>query len=493
MTTRLKRPESVLSKSFAQPHHLPLPRFPDEIILEIFEHLTDAELLSLAAISKHIHELALLAHFSRHGITESDIASHSFPQLSTTGAFRAFRIARFITGIEALRLRFDPSAQLHQHVRALADLSRRLPPIKSIDLEFIPWPARAQIAAVRLCDMEGLILTLISAYRSRPSVVVSPLTVSIIRPKKPAFYGVRWMYSGMRALGSQNYVRSAPLIEEQQFRQEFVIVTLMRAGGAIPNVSIRAFDAPDALGTLIVVRASGVSDLRFPSNLGLSTAEMSAIFARLKLPLLRGVEASLWNISPPALRAFLIQHPSLQRLRFPGTADPPRRANASARAPRDLLPPDALPELEHIFGSATLLAWVLASPQPFTQLTSVTVELHSGASTREHYHAALRGMVRRPALRTFSLQLYGWVPWAKKNFDPSTAPEREVAHVADLRLTFRALPGVGPNIAPLAQWLKLFRGVREVSFFDHVPLKNLCPLLAEECPQIKFISYKLGK
>ncbi|KAJ6546037.1 hypothetical protein DFH09DRAFT_1171839 [Mycena vulgaris] len=468
--------------------------FSDEIILEIFEHLTDAELLSLATISKRIHDLALLSHLSRYGITEDDIASNSFPELTTSGAFPAFCIARFITGVDTLRLRFDPRAKLDQDVRALAKLSRKMPLIKSIDLEFCQWPARVQMAAVRRCDMEGLILTLISAYRSRPSVALSVLGVSVIRPQKPPFYGVHRLYSGVRALGSKKYGRTAPLIKEQEFRQELAIFPLMRAGGVIPNVSIRAFDPPSSLGTLLVLRASGISDLRFPPTLRLSMAEMSDIFANVKLPLLRSVEAPLWRISSASLHVFLCRHPSLHRLRLQGKADPPKSAKASSLAKREPLPPDALPQLKHMLGSVNLVAWVLASPHPFPQLTGVTIELHAGASTREYYDDTLQGIARRPALDILSLQIYDWHPWAKKNFDPARAPERNIPHLADLRLTFKYLPSIGtPGLPLLVEWLKLFRGVREVSLFENVPSRDICAVLGCACPQIKFVSYKLGK
>ncbi|KAJ7488347.1 hypothetical protein FB451DRAFT_1391287 [Mycena latifolia] len=471
------------SSRSAPPRHHPFPVFSNEIILEIFEHFSDVDLLSLATISKLIHELALLSYFRRYGITESDIASHSFPQLSTADAFRALRIARFITRVERLQLRFEPSARLDQHVRALADLSRRLLPIKSIDLEFCPWPGRAQMAAVYRCDMEGLLFTLISAYRVRPCIAVSPGTISVIRPTRSAVYSIRRLYAGMRAMGSRRDVRPTPLIEEQQFRQELLIFALMREGGTIPNVSIRAFDAPDALGSLIVLRPAGISDLRFPSTLRLSPAEMNALFARLELPCLRSVEAAQWRIAPAALRAFLVRHRSLKRLRLPGAAEPPP----------DPLPADALPALEHMLGSAQLLAWVLASPHPFPQLTGVTIELHDGAVTPAYYNAALRGIARRPALATLSLQLHGWLPWARTDANAPTAPEREIAQLANLRLTFRTQADVGSTLALPGDWLRLFRGLREVSLFDRVPLKNLGPLLAQECPHIKFTSYTLGR
>ncbi|KAJ7698391.1 hypothetical protein B0H17DRAFT_1050887 [Mycena rosella] len=146
-----------------------------------------------------------------------------------------------------------------------------------------------------------------------------------------------------------------------------------------------------------------------------------------------------------------------------------------------------------MLGSAALLGWVLASPHPFPQLTSVTIELYKGASTREHYHATLRGMAQRPALTTLSLQIYSWLPWAPKNFDAAAAPEREARHIADLRLTFKHLAGMGRSPAPLVKWLRLFCGVREVSMFDPGPIKNICAILGRELPQMKFTSYKLGK
>jgi len=45
----------------------------------------------------------------------------------------------------------------------------------------------------------------------------------------------------------------------------------------------------------------------------------------------------------------------------------------------------------------------------------------------------------------------------------------------------------------LVEWLRLFRGVREVSLFSHVLVAELCGLLGREFPDIKFVPYRLGK
>ncbi|KAJ7099042.1 hypothetical protein C8R43DRAFT_1244338 [Mycena crocata] len=468
-----------------------LARFTDELILEIFEHLTNDELLPLATISKHIHSLALLSHLRRHGITESDIAANSYPPLSTSGAFPAFLIARFVTRLDSLKLRFDPSTKLDRHVSALATLVQRLPPIKSIDLEFCSWPARAQMNAARRCDMEGLLLTLISGYRSRPSVAVSPLSVTIIRPHKPSFHAVRRLYSFVRAPSSKksNPAGAGGLIEEHQIREKLVIFPLLRVGGVIPNISIRAFDAPDVLGTLIVLRASGISDLRFPSNLRLSPAEISAVFARIKLPLLRCVEAAFGAIDPAALHGFFCRHDSLQLLRLRGP--PAVTRSAETATPREPLPPDALPQLEHVLGSTPLLAWILASPHPFPELTVVTLELYKSPLAKTHYASALRGIAHRPNLTVVSLQLHGCAPWDAKEFDGPAAPERGLRHVRDLRVTWKALSAVPRNHMIVARWMKLFPSLDQVSLFDHLPMEVLCGLLERECPNVKFVPYKM--
>ncbi|KAJ7077705.1 hypothetical protein C8R44DRAFT_911404 [Mycena epipterygia] len=471
------------------------------MILEILKYLTpDSELLSLAWISKQIHELSLLSYLSRYGITETDIASNSFPPLSTTGAFHALRLARFITGVEELHLRFDENAQLEEDFRALSDFVRRFPSIKWIDLEF-------PHGLVRWCDMEGALFTLISAYRSRLSVIVSPLTLSVIRPHKPAFYAARRLYSGIRAMASDTYVREGPSIDEEQFRQEMDIFPLMRAGGVIPSISIHGFDPPNPLGTLIVLRASDIFALRFPSNLrpSISSPEMTAIFDHLQLPLLCSLEATLYTISPPSLLAFLCHHPTLQRLTLRGPPDhaksPKSKSKSNTRAHRAALPPDALPQLQHVCGSAHLVAWVLASPHPFPQLTASTLELYDGASMRDDYRSALRGIARRPAVRTLALHIDGWSPWSTQEFDGATVPERDLPNVVDLRLTFTSPSGtrftshsgMRRNFTLLVEWLRLFLGVREVSLLSHVLMAELSGLLGREFPDVKFMAYKLGK
>ncbi|KAJ7469850.1 hypothetical protein B0H11DRAFT_2238289 [Mycena galericulata] len=459
-----------------------LPWFSSEIILKVLDHLTDAELLSLAGISKRIHKLALVSHLSRYGITENNIALNSFPSLSTSGAFPALVLARFITAMDELHLTFSNSDQLERDARAVINLVQRLPPIRSIELEFSQRLAHPEMARGRGDVVEGMVLASISAYYARPSVIISPLPVSIIRPRKATYHVVRQWCLALLTLGSG---RKGPLIGDQDFREKLGIFPLMRLGGLIPSISIRAFDPQNPLGTLIVLRASGISDLRFPSELGLSFAEMSAIFDNLRLPLLRGIEASLPLISAPSLLTFLYRHPTLQRLRLPGSADHPKTTQSNT------ILPDALPQLEYICGSAQLVAWVLTSAHMFPHLTALTIELHASASTRNAYQNALRGIAWRPALSALTLQIDGWNPWNAKALDLVSPPETGVPHVAELRLTFKWPSGVIRNPALLVEWLRLFPGLKEVSS-NHISAGDFPARLGRELPNIKFTWHKLG-
>ncbi|KAJ7167908.1 hypothetical protein C8R46DRAFT_1218829 [Mycena filopes] len=458
-----------------------LPRFVDEIILEIFKHLTDQDLLSLAIISQHIHEVALLAYFSRYGITESDIAAKAIPQLSTTGAFPAFRVARFITGVVSLRLQFDVSPNLHRDVDALASLLRRMPSIKSVDLNFGLWQGRIK-PHVEL-DMAGHLLTLISEFRTRPIVVASPLAVSIVRPYKPSLRGIRGILERLRPSTRS----SEPItIDEKQFRDALLIFTLLRVGRVIPNVSIRMFDPPAPLGAVIVVHPAGLRNLRFAAD-SLSLAEMSLTLNHITVSSLGSIEAEQRDIPEVALHGLLCRHPTLEHLTLRG---PP--ATPPPRTPPPPLPADALPKIEHIIGSARLLAWVLASPHPFPLLRVITLELRPAPQALEDYRTALRGLARRPGTDTLALKCIGCAPWEAPGFDFDSGAEAALTGVADLRLTFLRPTRVPRDPRRLIAWLRLFKALRLVALLDTMlPLGAYCGVLQKELPHITFTSHIL--
>ncbi|KAJ7192505.1 hypothetical protein GGX14DRAFT_406306 [Mycena pura] len=168
--------------------------------------------------------------------------------------------------------------------------------------------------------------------------------------------------------------------------------------GVIPDVSIRALDPPEPLGTLIVFRAPLISS---PRGGQLASSEASATFANLTLPRLGNIDASPAD-SVPAPSASRPAESRLSRHNAPGA------------------PPSGHSYMH--FSGTRLAAYVLASPHPFPDLR------------------CSRYIVGRPHRRTTpspDLHLHGWTPWdARRPADVAgEAPERGAGHVAELGLT----------------------------------------------------------
>ncbi|KAF8211576.1 hypothetical protein K438DRAFT_2011099 [Mycena galopus ATCC 62051] len=301
------------------------PALSDELILEILELLTDTELLLLATVSKHIHDVALAAYLARHGITETDIQAASFD--TTSQALPALCVARFITRIHVLRV----------HIEHLE---------------------------------------------------ISP-------------------------------------------------------------------------------------DLR------LSPAETSFLLTQRHLPALRTINVPLYSISMPILSSFLSRHPALQQVHICGR---PQERDSITPLPKPL-PLDALPRLRSLLGSARLLAWVLASTQPFPCLPMVIIELYSVPGAQDDYLTAMRGLAQRPTTHKLALDLNDWEPWNAPDFAAPTAPERAPARITELWLNFW-FPSRPPHVTVLVQWLRLFGGLQEVILTHTAQLEDLSVRLRAEFPLV---------
>ncbi|KAF7364182.1 hypothetical protein MSAN_01077500 [Mycena sanguinolenta] len=390
------------------------PTLSDELVLGIFECLADADLLSLATVSKHIHDVALMTHLGRYGITETDIQAGSFQ--CTSGAVCALRTARFITRIETLNIRFESSTTLDRDIAALAGLARRLPPIKSVDLE---WPPDRRKG--RRLFLESLLLDLVS-YRSQPAIIVSPgREISVVRPRRPTLYAVQRLLARLR-FGESEYCQTPePEIDETELRQPFIITN--PPFRATTRVSIRVFPLS---GSLIVLFPQSMCYMDFRPNI--RRAEVILLFNHLSLPFITAcIMDSTCAISDPALHLFFCRHPRLRTIRLYGD---PSKETVTAE-PLLPLPSGSLPQLESIHGSACLLSWVLASPQACLNLAFVTLELYPRPGMRNYYGTALRRLALRPTARQLVLQFTGWVPWNTPEFATLNAPERTLFHVAE--------------------------------------------------------------
>ncbi|KAJ7271735.1 hypothetical protein C8J57DRAFT_287037 [Mycena rebaudengoi] len=457
--------------------HNPTP-FPNEVLLKIFYHLTDTELLALAPVSTNIHDLALLTHLSRYGISETEIASQNFPEMTTNGAFHAFCLARFVTRPAAIRLRFDLGAWIDNDVRAFVTLARRLPPIPFIEMKFPPRPWNS--AANERCDMEALFLALLDSRSSRPVAVLYGPQVDIIRPHNPLAAVLRRLISITQNFASKGATKSLETGGDGlkvKFRKPIPERFLCEPeGGGIHSVTIQLLDPPCALGALVVLEGDMTSAIDFAPEPRLSRANTSAIFANLRLPHLNQVEAGLRLISMPALNTFLSNHPTLTHVLLYGLPD------IADRVPHTPLASTTLPNIVHLRGHTSLCAWILQSPHPFTSLTSIRLELYKSIQPND-YSDCLRGIARRPCVTSLALDLHTWHPWAALQDAPV---ECDMPHVSTLQLTFWGPP---PRLArsaipDLAQWIRLFDGVRRVILIGMGEL--LREMLRPQCPGVDF-------
>ncbi|KAJ6545332.1 hypothetical protein B0H19DRAFT_1075666 [Mycena capillaripes] len=464
------------------------PNLPGEMILQIFAYLTDAELLSLASMSKQFHTLALLSYLARYGINETNISNNSYPLVSTSGAFRALCIARFVGGIDALRVRFDPSTKTQRDVRLLDSLVSRLPPINSVELEFLPRSSSWERQLVgSQCDLEGLMFRLISQYRSRPSVIVCPKDVTVLHTPNPLVHYLKRIVWCMPINGSKTYIKKRRLIYEKQFRLTMEPRLWADAGATIPTISLRRFDPPAAFGTVFILDAPNISRLHLWFRT--SKSETAMIFDVLSLPRLLTVDAEVSGISDASMHRFLCRHPSLKVLDFYGP--PCDSDNVVQRQP---LPPDALPHVRSISAGPSFLAWILVSDNPFPKLTVIKIRLWglSKAKMWNTYHTTLRGLARLPTVAALVLDLgNNFYPWDPSHFDPATAPELKVSHVVRLQICFFEVVRKKRTILSTVEWLRTFPSVREVELAAEVQVdrdfEKWCRLrLDRELPEIQF-------
>ncbi|KAJ7057467.1 hypothetical protein C8F01DRAFT_1152245, partial [Mycena amicta] len=403
---------------------------PEELFLEALAYVDDNDLLALATVSKHIHDLVLLLHLQRNGVTAADIHSHVIPQ-ADSAVVHSLRIARFVSRVDTLHLCFRffgqhfGNANVLRDIAALAKLPEKFTGLTNILLDFSP--ARIPRATLWACDTEGLLLALISAYLHRPTVCLSHINASIVRPRRPASTAIG------RLLGRLHLrTKQRKQIQEKDFRNALYVLPLMRGVGYIPSIDIRAFldvDAP--IGTIIILRYNLITTLSFPAESHLSSAEITAIFSNVTLPRLRTLRGDGLDVTIEALLAFFVRHPLLERVALRGVPQPynpegakkPRRRHHNPppgplpQAPTlTQLPSDALPQLENILCGVHLAAQLLtiaaSDPQALPNLSFLTVELHGGQNAASAYADVLRGIARRTNLTGLGLHVFDWFPWA---------------------------------------------------------------------------------
>ncbi|KAF7364225.1 hypothetical protein MSAN_01082100 [Mycena sanguinolenta] len=299
------------------------------------------------------------------------------------------------------------------------------------------------------------------------AIIVSPMRISVVRPQQPTRRG---LLAHLRVRGPK--YESEPKLDETELLRAFPTFP----SRATMRMSIRVFPGS---GSLVVLFPELTDDMSFP--LDIRPAEVTLLLLHLNLPMVMFCSLNDTSaVSDPALHPFICRHQTLTHLCLRGDLS----KESTVTKPLLPLPSGSLPQLESIYGSACLLSWVLASPQNSPNLVYASIQLYPRPGTQDYYRTALCGLALRPTARQLAFQFMGWAPWHTADFAAPSAPERTLSHVLALYLEFR-VPSKLPQATVLIEWLKLFDGLRQVTFYSPSS-KRLRIVLQKEFPNITF-------
>ncbi|KAF7304450.1 hypothetical protein HMN09_00847200 [Mycena chlorophos] len=295
------------------------PLLPEELLHEILTYVSDADLLALATLSTHIHALVLTLHLRRHRVSPADLAAGVIP-LGTLGIIGTIHVLRMgaragllVPPIDVINVRFHFSLNnrtqrdenIVRQITALSKLPQDLLGIKHISLQFTPH--RLPSPALASIDTESLLYSLLRDRVTRPVVLISPLSCSIVRPRRPR-----------NALG----LFRTKKVQEPDLRSALYVLAVLRgAASCIPAIDIDASPQDSPVGSIVLIRKTSIERMTIVGNTldaRFRTRELGAVLALTSLPNLKSFRIEGIGVAENALMGFLSRHP--QTLRLP----PPR-------------------------------------------------------------------------------------------------------------------------------------------------------------------------
>nr|GAT47491.1 predicted protein [Mycena chlorophos] len=457
------------------------PLLPEELLHEILTYLDDADLLALATLSTHIHALVLTLHLRRHRVSPADLAAGVIPlgTLGIMGTLHSLRMGAR-AGIPVprvdvinvhLHFSLDDRTQIDEsivrQVIALSKLPQQLPGIKHISMRFTPY--RLPTPALASIDTEGLLYSLLLERITRPVVVISPLSCSIVRPRRPR-----------RALG---FFR-AKKVQEGDFRSALYVLAVLRgAASCIPAIDVHVAPQESPVGGIVLIRNSTIERMSILGNsldARFTARELSALFSEASLPSLklfriedirvgRGVEEN-------ALMGFLSRHPQLVEVSI--------RAKSGNLKPRqtDYLPtPHLLPNLERLTCDIELAMRLIQPREAARELTALTVEIHTPTAATCGLRDLL-GLFSSPTsngpgprkITALGLVLFSVFPWNTSILEnSSSASQRTDPPITQLDITFRKRVSTS-DIPPqkVIRWLQSSPWTRVAEIRFHLPAQQ---------------------
>ncbi|KAJ7053468.1 hypothetical protein C8F01DRAFT_1329658 [Mycena amicta] len=450
------QPESAPPPSPSRSHHCDDIHFPDEVLLLFFSFLDDIQLLALAAVSKHIHEMALQLHLERHGVALPDIHNGIIPLGTRSEAVQALSLARFVGSLHSLNLRFDGSEDITTQRRSFCALERlctRLTTIPAIRLE-----VRTSLLAIN--D------TMVS--------VLAPVINLVANPQHPLIC--------VGPLGMRITPRTDSAISKSPYGTPYALTTaLVSAKGSESLMMIFGPDERDreCIGALLLVDSDRTHGIHIRQTRALRPAAVVALLHHISAPHLATLQiTSQREVGvqfDKALADFIGRHPALQTMKIEGAVKLRRPSHGEEPLASPRLTPGALPHLYSLQVSVRIAAWLLLG-DTFTHLSFVRLELHGKLETQDDYQAALLAISLRPRLNRLRLEMFQWAPWEPQvHWPESREPERLPANISQLVLSFHpkeGIPAAPGAFEPFIAWVQRWPGLDKLTFYQLTAAEN---------------------
>ncbi|KAJ7444618.1 hypothetical protein B0H11DRAFT_2291185 [Mycena galericulata] len=394
----------------------PLIDLPQELILEIFSHLPERDLVTLFEVSSLTKVLAIATVLASHGISECQ-SSQPLDIRITSQAVRKFGSSHPTRGTIALpSLQFNDGDIDHMPVwRSLLHLAKR-----SADIVLtLQVPLTKSPRLRRFWDpLLTSVLRLFGPSASHPVVIIHYLAAFCARPKQPSVLQ-----------------REAPhillAIDKELLRRnikESIAATIKRQ--PLSRIHVRSFpQRPTPVGALVLLNPDSISFLNIDVA-NLSRTEWQFILPHLNLPGLRAVRIQA-NLDYEPLSSFLGLHARIEHLDF-------RRDWTGLYNER---PFPVLHNLTRLTAGSHIIALALQSANTFNLLECVDISdqdtTMDDLARVAYFQAALRAVATRSSVQRLMIQMHDNIkpPWRYLDATSDDRPERRLRYIRTLHIS----------------------------------------------------------
>ncbi|KAJ7445977.1 hypothetical protein B0H11DRAFT_2086149, partial [Mycena galericulata] len=453
-----------------------------ELVLQIYDYLTETELLHLCQVSVLAKQIALPVLLARCGVSEAQIQSQELLNVPSR-ALRALCAAcpTVIASVKVLDLHFDEDFQHRPVWRFLAHLGERLPAIPRVTLTFSKPPALStpdNYNALRdqrdpLMGLFPRALASLVGAGSKPVCIIDPGILrgsAIVRPGVPPPPDILTRaWSAIVGPSTTDYPALSRIDENELVRtlQGYVTPIWWSTALLVQSIHLKSFTEPTTpLGSLVVLDPGSSEDLphlgrslRITEDV-ISHAEWHFILLNLNLPSVRWLSIGS-DLECNVLAAFLDNHHGIEMMAF---------SNWSHLHLQDAPPfsHSAVPHLKHLSAGPRIISRLLQMYE-FSLLQHVSINAPSNDPDDSRYFpAALRAVAAHPSVEILGIDLRNLnVPW--NDVDATEGRAEQVHNVRELHLHSWKHP---VDHHAFIKWLAMFPALHLLNIFGRTPGKR---------------------